>query len=677
MTERSLGSNFKWFVAKVVNRGDGNQGKKDNTESGRVQIRIYGKHDDEKNMPDDKLPWAVPLLPLGTGASSSGVGATPVGLKKGSTVVGFYADRDETIPIIFGIMHKAGTDAGEDGTELETKNNDIPKGARSKDTQGKDQNDVLNKALTEEVGKEGQLHLDKKTIGNIPFDGGGVLDAIKSADPSNLSGSIQGALNNAKSMVNTLSVAGSLLANMKGLLSGALPIGNLMGIAGAAAGIASGGLGGLAGLTGGMAGGLTGGLGGAVGSLSGAIGQASALAGGVSAIAGGLSGAAAGLGQIAGAEGLITGARLGVSSAVGIAPAISVVTNVGGLAISATVTGNRTVAQAAGIVVGITNNLDSIGNIVSASASLTSSGIAIASGPIATVATAAGNLSSTAGAVMGAATSISTAASMAASAFNGGNPLQSILGGLGGIAGLAGMASKFSGLLGPLTGNFAAASAIAGNLKSNAQMVFAGVQAAPIPKLPGVPNLGGMLGNIGNIAGIVNNIAGNAAGIFGGNSPLGGLAGGLGNIANIAGAVNIASNIINNPVSSLMNSAIQLPSSSLNGLNQMSRLNPGVNISLNPNYITDTVRQIGTGISNFGAPVGVIQSGYGVGTFTGGRIIPSYQRVSPNIGITSLQNTIVSVRVPTILTTPAIGVTIGLNSGGVNFSVIGTAYTSR
>ena len=212
MTERSLGSNFKWFVAKVVNRGDGKQGKKDNTESGRVQIRIYGKHDDEKNMPDDKLPWAVPLLPLGTGASSGGVGATPVGLKKNSTVVGFYADRDETIPIIFGIMHKAGTDGGEDGTELETKNNDLPKGARSKDTQGEDKNDVLKKALTEEVGKKDQLHLDKKTIGNLPFDGGGVLDAIKSADPSNLSGAIQGALNNAKSMVNTLSVAGSLLS---------------------------------------------------------------------------------------------------------------------------------------------------------------------------------------------------------------------------------------------------------------------------------------------------------------------------------------------------------------------------------------------------------------------------------------------------------------------------------
>jgi hypothetical protein len=150
MTERSLGSNFKWFVAKVVNRGDGKEGKKDPTESGRVQIRIYGKHDDTKNVPDDKLPWAVPLLPMGTGASKEGVGGTPAGLKKGSTVVGFYMDKDETIPVLFGMLHKAGTDSGNDGEQVETKNNDVPKGARTQETGGGDKNDVLKKRITEE-----------------------------------------------------------------------------------------------------------------------------------------------------------------------------------------------------------------------------------------------------------------------------------------------------------------------------------------------------------------------------------------------------------------------------------------------------------------------------------------------------------------------------------------------
>ena len=122
MTERSLGSHFKWFVAKVVNRGDGKSGKKDTTESGRVQVRIFGKHDDDKNVPDDKLPWAVPLLPIGgplVGAGKEGVGTTPIGLKKDTIVVGFYADIEESIPIIFGILTRAGKDAGNDGEEVD------------------------------------------------------------------------------------------------------------------------------------------------------------------------------------------------------------------------------------------------------------------------------------------------------------------------------------------------------------------------------------------------------------------------------------------------------------------------------------------------------------------------------------------------------------------------------
>ena len=45
MTERALGSNFKWFVAKVVNRGDGKQGEKEmlvsHFEANRVQTRNY------------------------------------------------------------------------------------------------------------------------------------------------------------------------------------------------------------------------------------------------------------------------------------------------------------------------------------------------------------------------------------------------------------------------------------------------------------------------------------------------------------------------------------------------------------------------------------------------------------------------------------------------------------
>jgi len=228
MTERSLGSNFTWFVAKVVNTGSGKEGDKDPTQSGRVQIRIYGRHDDTKNIPDKNLPWAGVLLPVGSGAGVNGKGSSPVGFVKDTTVVGFYADSDKTMPIIFGILPKAGKDGGNDGETVTGEENSVPKGARTKDTGGGDKNDVSGKRMTEETGKDGQFHNDKKTVGNIKFDGKGVLDAIQAADPSNISGAIPGALAGMKSISNTLSVSGSLLSNFQKIISGKFALGDLL-----------------------------------------------------------------------------------------------------------------------------------------------------------------------------------------------------------------------------------------------------------------------------------------------------------------------------------------------------------------------------------------------------------------------------------------------------------------
>ena len=242
MTERSIGSSSKWFIATVVNRGDGKEGKKDKTESGRVQIRIIGKHDDKKNIPDEKLPWAIPMMPIGglfSGAGREGTGTTPVGLKKDSVVVGFYADHDESIPIIHGLLTRAGSDAGNEGEEVKPDKNDLPKGARSSDTQGKDENDVTKKRLTEELGKKDQLHLSAKSIGDAYYDGSKVLDTINKVDPNNLSGAIPGALAAMKSMTNTLAVSNSLLANFQKLASGKLDIGGVINLANKAIGIAS------------------------------------------------------------------------------------------------------------------------------------------------------------------------------------------------------------------------------------------------------------------------------------------------------------------------------------------------------------------------------------------------------------------------------------------------------
>jgi len=100
MTERDLGYSFNWFIAEVVNVYDPDQ-------SGRVQIRVFGRHDDKNNIPDSDLPWAMPLQPV-TSAAYGKVGTAPLGLLKGSKVTGFWADLDHQYPILLGSFGKAG-----------------------------------------------------------------------------------------------------------------------------------------------------------------------------------------------------------------------------------------------------------------------------------------------------------------------------------------------------------------------------------------------------------------------------------------------------------------------------------------------------------------------------------------------------------------------------------------
>lgn len=493
MTERSLGSNFKWFLAKVVNRGDGKQGKKDPTQSGRVQVRIFGKHDDEQNVPDDKLPWAVPLLPLGTGASKEGVGGSPVGLKKDSIVVGFYADKDETMPILFGILHKAGKDSGDDGTEVDTTGNDTPKGSRDKDGNGGDTNDVLKKRITEEVGKEGQHHKDKKTIGDVPFQGEPVLDAIKKIDPNNIAGAIPGAINGMKSIVNTLGVAGSLLANFQALTSGKL-------------------------------------------SITGLLAATTNITGAVSQLSGQLAGVGGGVGQFAGAVNQIAGAANQIA-------ATTLVQSFGGVPVNMVMNGTQGVtAKFGNTVINIRHTYDISGNIISTNGTVLNNGILIGSGNMAQVGIIVRGLSPQASKILAGVQAASMAANLIGNAFGGGNPLQAVLNGLGGIPGLSSLASKASGLLGPLTQNFGAAVAIANNLRSQTQIAFAGLQPAPF-RAAGAGEIPKVLQNIGNIAGVINNVAGAVAIITGRANIVPGFYG-----ARI-GAFNTPSSLLNSAIS--------------------------------------------------------------------------------------------------------------------------------
>jgi len=107
MTDKNFGGQLFW-IAEVVNVYDPDQ-------SGRVQIRIFCRYDDEENIPDDDLPWALPLQPI-TSAAYGKIGTAPLGLVKGSKVMGLWMDGDQQYPIILGSVGKAGdpVDGGDD-----------------------------------------------------------------------------------------------------------------------------------------------------------------------------------------------------------------------------------------------------------------------------------------------------------------------------------------------------------------------------------------------------------------------------------------------------------------------------------------------------------------------------------------------------------------------------------
>ena len=98
----------KLYVAEVRNVKD------DPTKSGRVRIRLYGRHDDEQNIKDEDLPWAIPLQPI-TSAATNRIGVIPTGLRVGSRVIVSYLEDDEShqYPIILGSFARG---AGPQGT---------------------------------------------------------------------------------------------------------------------------------------------------------------------------------------------------------------------------------------------------------------------------------------------------------------------------------------------------------------------------------------------------------------------------------------------------------------------------------------------------------------------------------------------------------------------------------
>jgi len=100
MTDRNFGQVSSIFIAEVVSVQDPHQ-------SGRVKVRIYGRHDDKTNIPDDALPWAQVVQPV-TSAANGRMGTAPVGLVVGSRVFGQWIDVDHQLPVIVGSVGRAG-----------------------------------------------------------------------------------------------------------------------------------------------------------------------------------------------------------------------------------------------------------------------------------------------------------------------------------------------------------------------------------------------------------------------------------------------------------------------------------------------------------------------------------------------------------------------------------------
>lgn len=126
MTTRNLGEEgFRWFIGVVEDRNDPLQ-------LGRLRIRVYNVHSmKQSRVTTEDLPWATVMIPVSE-ANYNKVGKAPVGIQVGTTVIGFFADgEDSNNPIIMGAV------AGIPGQQVD--NHDLPPEAREINTVNKTQ----------------------------------------------------------------------------------------------------------------------------------------------------------------------------------------------------------------------------------------------------------------------------------------------------------------------------------------------------------------------------------------------------------------------------------------------------------------------------------------------------------------------------------------------------------
>lgn len=90
---------FIWWLGVIEDR------KEDPDRLGRVRVRIWGYHSDDKEvLPTDQLPWAITMQPT-TSSAVSGTGTSPTFLLEGTWVFGFFLDgNDKQQPVVIGTL---------------------------------------------------------------------------------------------------------------------------------------------------------------------------------------------------------------------------------------------------------------------------------------------------------------------------------------------------------------------------------------------------------------------------------------------------------------------------------------------------------------------------------------------------------------------------------------------
>ena len=183
MTDRFIGSNDSRFIGKVVNVMDPKK-------QGRVQVRVFGLHDDDVKIPDKDLPWAMPIVPITHGASFQGKGQAPVGVVPGTVVVGYFLDTDRTMLRLEGSVPSAGrTKPGRivDGSyELDDELHDVPHASREMDL-----NAAIGLKNLPAISQRGtSFSTVSAGVGHLAAVTPGILTNLIDSDPNNLSGAM-------------------------------------------------------------------------------------------------------------------------------------------------------------------------------------------------------------------------------------------------------------------------------------------------------------------------------------------------------------------------------------------------------------------------------------------------------------------------------------------------------